>query len=177
MSRRGPLLGLSAALVALAGCGGSSKQTSTTTFHGIPKLPTTVTTVTVGNTTTTTSTAHRAHAHRHHATSPPPPPPTTTTHASAPAARIPATYTISASGTLSPPTVAAPAGYDVQLTLISRAGRASTVVIVSKTPLNLVVPAGGKTFAFLKKPPKGTYRIDVDGQQAGTLVIGAAPGP
>jgi hypothetical protein len=173
MSRRGRLLGVSAplvalvALVAVVGCGGSAVQSTTT--------------VTVGGqaaTISTTSTTHGSRP-RHHGGAPSGSATTrTTTHgSSAPAARVPATYAIAASGTLSPPTVSAPAGYDVQLTFVNRGRKADAVTIHLKTPLTLAAPGGQKTFAFLPKPAKGTYRIDVNGQSAGALVIGAAPGP
>jgi hypothetical protein len=92
-------------------------------------------------------------------------------------ARIPATFAIRAGGALSPRTVAAPAGIAVQLTLISSDGRAHMVVVATAKPVTLHVPAGGQASTLLKQLSPATYRLEVDGKQRGSLIIGAAPGP
>ena len=52
------------------------------------------------------------------------------------------------------------------------------MLITCGEPLFMVaVPPGGKSGGLLKKPPKGTYGIDVNGQHRGALVIGSSPGP
>jgi hypothetical protein len=83
-----------------------------------------------------------------------------------------------ASGTLSPHTVAVPAGYNVQVTFLNHGGSTESVIIHTKPPVTLLIPAHGHSSAIEKHLPKGTYPISINGRDdAGSLVIGAAPGP
>jgi hypothetical protein len=104
--------------------------------------------------------------------------PVTTSTSAAVATRVPATYTITASGLLSPRTVSAPAGYNVQLTFVNRDAAAASVIVHTKPLLELAVPSHRTLSAAERHLPKGTYRISINGHDgAGTLVIGSAPGP
>jgi hypothetical protein len=152
---------LAVVLVAVAGCGGSStpSHTSSAPTPTLTRPPAPVKTVQSSPPKTTT----RATA---------PPAATTTTGASN--VRLPATFTIISGAKLSPPTVSAPAGVAVQLTVLSRDGKAHQVAVASH---RLSVPAGGSASAVLSGLGKGNYPLSVDGVKRGTLVIGVAPGP
>jgi hypothetical protein len=83
-----------------------------------------------------------------------------------------------AGGALSPPTVAAPSGFTVAVTLANRDSKPHTVIIKTPTPSGSIhVPVGGYSYLLETKLPKGTYAITVDGATRGALVIGSAPGP
>jgi len=92
-------------------------------------------------------------------------------------ARIPATFTIGRGGSLTPPTVTAPAHIPVQVTVISGDGRSHTVVLRTPTSYVLTVPAHGRATVLIASLKLGRYALDVDGTARGALVIGGAPGP
>jgi hypothetical protein len=148
-----------AAALALAGCGGSSSKPPAHTSSTATLPP--------------------------HATHPPPTPSTTTTRTTTPTpaatsttgasgVRLPATFTIGAGEKLSPPTVSAPSGVTVQLTVIAHDGRPHRVEVASR---RLAVPAGGSASALLSGLRKVSYAVVVDGVKRGALVIGVQPGP
>jgi hypothetical protein len=89
---------------------------------------------------------------------------------------VPATFTIAATGTLSPPTISVPTGYRVQLTFLDH-GAAVTVRVLTPHRLTLNVPAGGEASKLISGLPKGTYPIMIGGTSRGSLVIGSVPGP
>lgn len=88
--------------------------------------------------------------------------------------RLPAAFTIGAGGKLTPPSVTAPAGVLIGLTLISGDGRGHRVTVAGKA---LVVPAGGHTYAALQGLHNGHYPVLVDGARRGTLIVGGQVGP
>jgi hypothetical protein len=103
--------------------------------------------------------------------------PQTTGHTSTAGAsnvRLPATFTVGQGGRLSPPSVSAPAGVLIGLTVISGDGRAHHVAVGAKA---IVVPAGGRTYAALQGLPKGSHPVLVDGAPRGTLIVGGQVGP
>jgi hypothetical protein len=88
--------------------------------------------------------------------------------------RLPATFTIGQGGKLTPPSVSAPAGVLIGLTLISGDGRGHRVIVAHKT---LVVPARGRTYSALQGLGHGRYPVLVDGAPRGTLIVGGQVGP
>lgn len=174
MSRPINVLGLLSVLL-LAGCGGSSATSSTTT--AVTRSTTTSAATSPAPTTpaptTTASTSTRT------ATTPQPAPGSAKTSPPAPkGARIPATFKIGAGGTLSPPTISAPSGFNVAVTLANGDSKAHTVIIKTPTPSAAIhLPVGGHSYLLETKLAKGTYPITVDGATRGALVIGSAPGP
>jgi hypothetical protein len=152
------------ASVLLAACGGASGPTPTTaTAAGSRSAGASATTA-----------AGSASAAEHAATS-------TAARAFGPSSssgpRLPATFTITAGGSLTPPTVSSPASVPVELTLVSGDGRAHRVVLASATRRSLAVPAAGRASMLVAGLKVGRYAIVVDGTARGTLVIGVNPGP
>jgi hypothetical protein len=88
--------------------------------------------------------------------------------------RLPATFTIGAGGKLTPPSVTAPAGVLIGLTVISGDGAAHRVTVGARA---IAVPAGGRTYTALRGLSRGRHPVLVDGAPRGTLVVGGAPGP
>jgi hypothetical protein len=170
LASRAPILAaaLSAAALALAGCGGDDASSTATTRPTTPA--TTPTQVTVPATTPTTTA---------------PPPLTVTTPAQSQETqeggagdeggmRVPAAFTFGAGG-VTPSEVKVPAFFQIELVGISKDGRAHTLGFEGAT---IDVPAGGRgqrTFTGLKK---GTYPVTVDGRAgAASVVSGADAGP
>lgn len=91
--------------------------------------------------------------------------------------RLPATFVITAHGSLTPSTVAAPSGVTIQLTVTSADGHAHQVVVRTVPPRSLAVPAGGRAATELTGLKVGRYEVEVDGARAGAVVVGAQPGP
>jgi hypothetical protein len=140
-----------------AGCGGSSASKRTVATARKPPPPPARTT----GPRTSTPTASTAG-----------PPPRTTTGASN--VLLPATFTVHSGGVVTPPSVAAPAGVIVELTLVSADHEAHRAEVAGRV---LSVPAGGSASARLRGLAKGNYPLVIDGVRRGTLVIGAQPGP
>jgi hypothetical protein len=90
---------------------------------------------------------------------------------------VPATYAILAGGKVQPPTIAIPAHFAVQLTLVSGDGREHHAVLRTIKPYPLTVPAHGRVSVRVPPQRVGQYALDVDGARRATLVIGAQPGP
>ncbi len=104
--------------------------------------------------------------------------PTRTTATSASNVRLPATFTIKPGGTLSPPAISAPAAVPIALTIVSGDGRSHHIVLELAKPEALSVAAGGRVSVLLTAVRNGTYPVTLDGRRdAGSLTIGAAPGP
>jgi hypothetical protein len=158
------LVAVALAAVTVAGCGGSSSHTGSTAAPSTQSVASSTTTAgaptaTPKTKTTQTQTAAPAVA-------------TTTTGASN--VRLPATFSIASGGQLMPPTIGAPAGVTVELTVLSHDSKADQVVVAGH---RLSVPAGGSASALLSRLQKRTYTVAVDGLPRGSLVIGVAPGP
>lgn len=157
----------------LAACGGTSHSSSTTTTSSATTASTssTVTTTTHSKSVPTATTAETTTATTRSATKTPVAPP------SASGTRVPATYMIGASGTITPPTISVPVGYTVEITFIDQGSSADKVTVSTPRPVRLVVPSGGDSYVLVTQLPKGSYPIIVNGTKRGSLVIGAAPGP
>jgi hypothetical protein len=139
----------------LAACGGSSSGGTTTSTAApvataAPTTPPSTHTASYPQTTSHTSTAGATNV------------------------RLPATFTISAGGKLTPPSVSAPRGVLIGLTVISGDGRAHRVSVAYRA---LVVPAGGRANSALQGLHRGRYPVLVDGAQRGTLIVGGQVGP
>ncbi len=92
--------------------------------------------------------------------------------------RVPATFTIGAHDTFTPPSVAAPSSTPIALTVISRDGKAHDIVVRSAPARSLRVPAGGRASLLLTGLRDGTYTVTADGGAGeAALVVGAEPGP
>jgi hypothetical protein len=92
-------------------------------------------------------------------------------------ARVPATFTIGASGSVSPQTVSAPAFLAVALTVVSNDGHRHQVVVHTPVSRSLTVPANGHASVLIGGLRAGDYRVEIDGSQRAKLVIGGEPGP
>ena len=92
-------------------------------------------------------------------------------------ARVPATFTISRSGSVNPATVSAPAFLAISLAVVSGDGEKHLVRVLTLAPHVLHVPAGGKASTLIGGLKAGTYTIQVDGKAKAKLVIGGEPGP
>jgi hypothetical protein len=90
---------------------------------------------------------------------------------------VPATFTISSGGTVSPTQVSVPAGYRVQLTFINKGSSPTSVIVLTPDALHLTVPAGGDTSQIVSGLKKGSYAIVIGAADRAALVIGSAPGP
>jgi hypothetical protein len=88
--------------------------------------------------------------------------------------RLPASFTIGAGGKLTPPSVTAPKGVLIGLTLISGDGRAHHVTVGARA---IAVPAGGRSYTALQGLSPGRHPVIVDGSVRGTLVVGGQVGP
>jgi hypothetical protein len=86
-------------------------------------------------------------------------------------------FTVLAAGRVSPPTITIPAHYPVELTVVSRDGRAHQAVLRTTNQYRLSVPAHGHVSVRVPSPRVGQYALEVDGSRAATLVIGGQPGP
>jgi hypothetical protein len=91
--------------------------------------------------------------------------------------RLPATFTVTAGGALSPPTVTAPAHIPVLLTVVSGDGRAHRAVLRTAASHELMVPAHGRASVLLRGLKNGRYALDIDGTAKGALIVGGFPGP
>jgi hypothetical protein len=154
----------------LAACGGASKRTTT------PTTTTTATAPAAGPSPTATAPAAGPSPT---ATQAPAPQPSGGAAPSPPAAHanVPALFTVIAGGALRPPTISVPAAVPVELTVVSGDGHAHTAVLRSPAPRTLKVPAGGRASVLITGLRPGTYTLELDGANRGSLVIGAHPGP
>jgi hypothetical protein len=92
-------------------------------------------------------------------------------------ARVPATFTVRASG-VSPATVSAPAFLAIQLTVVSNDGKRHAVAVVLPGGRRLLsVPANGHASTLIPGLKAGEYAVDIDGKPRAVLLIGGEPGP
>ncbi len=147
-----------------AGCGGS-KSTSTRSTPTAPAAQSTVTTTPSRTTTTVTTKPTTTTAKT-----------TTTATTGAVNARVPARFTISPSGTVSPPTITVPAHFAVELIVVSDGG-AHRITLRTPHPATLSVRAHGQASTLIRSLRTGSYPLQVDGVPKGALVIGGSPGP
>ena len=86
-------------------------------------------------------------------------------------------FTVAAGGALVPPTISVPAAVPVELTVVSRDGRAHVAVLRSPLSRSLNVPAGARASVLISGLRPGRYALALDGAMRGALVIGVQPGP
>lgn len=161
--------------LAINGCGGGNSPSGPSTSSPRPQSPVTTATAPpaprtatatasarpTGTTTATTATGST----------------TAATPPTAENARLPARFVITAHGSINPSSVAAPGGVAIDLTVSSGDGHAHQVVLRTAPPRSLAVPAGGSASIRLTTLKNGRYALIVDGAHAGTLIVGAQPGP
>jgi hypothetical protein len=151
LSRKALVLGVSAGLLSLSGCGKNAPTRASTTAasHG------------AGAKSTPAST-----------------PPGSATTSGADHVVLPATFTAEPGGKLSPATVSGPGSIPVLLTVVSGDGRAHQVIVrVPPRPRTLHVPAAGRASLRLENLPVGSFAIVLDGAVRGRLITGVNPGP
>jgi hypothetical protein len=90
---------------------------------------------------------------------------------------VPATFSLGASGTLSPGQVSAPAFLAVAVRIKSGSAAAHTVTIATPHQVHLGIPPHGAGATTIPGLRAGTYPILIDGTRRGALVIGGEPGP
>lgn len=143
----------------MAGCGGS-KSTSTastsTASVTIPPITTPAPKTATQTTVTLTKTA-----------------PAKTTTTGSINVRVPARFTILASGSVSPPTVTIPAHLPVELIVVSN-GEAHRITLRTTT---ITVQAHAQAERLIDGLKAGRYPLKVDGAPKATLTIGGEPGP
>ena len=156
----------------VASCGGS-KSTPTRSTPIAPPAQSTATTApsqrtattTIATAKTTTATAKTT------ATTV-----KTTATTGAVTARVPARFTITAAGTVNPPTITVPAHFAVELIVVSDGG-AHQITLRTPQPASLTVRAHGQASTLINSLRAGRYPLQVDGAPKGALVIGGSPGP
>jgi hypothetical protein len=86
-------------------------------------------------------------------------------------------FAIGVGGSLTPPQIAVPEQFDIDLTVTSNDGRSHTFELRMPREYRATVRPGRPTRARLKGTPPGTYTVVVDDRVDGKLIIGVAPGP
>jgi hypothetical protein len=193
------------AAAAIAGCGGGSKPSSSTTSTTTTTITTRSNATTTASTPTSTSpTATGETSPPTTSTSAvapkpkpkpkassgsggvaPQPPAGGSSHGTkvkkpaggSASARVPATFSISRGGSVSPPTVSAPAFLAISLTVASGDGEPHRVRVLTLAPHVLNVPSGGRASTLIGGLKAGTYAVQIDGKTRAKLVIGGEPGP
>jgi hypothetical protein len=90
---------------------------------------------------------------------------------------VPANFAVKG-GKLIPPGVSAPAKVPIDITMVSKDGKAHQVLLeIPPKPRTLGVPASGRLIVRVPGLRAGTYGIELDNHVAGGLVIGRSPGP
>ena len=87
--------------------------------------------------------------------------------------RLPARFTILASGRLSPPAVTVPAHVALELVVVSQSGRAHRALLHIPDARPLTVPPKGPAEQLIGALPAGTYPLSIDGRPRGTLRVRA----
>jgi len=168
IGRRALFLGVLIAALPLTGCGGSSKRSAGATTGAAASTatapPTSARTAPGTSTTPPTGTAPPQST----STAPPPP----QAHA-----EVPALFSVTSGESVTPPTISVPVAIPVQLTVVSRDGRAHTAVLRSPIPHTLAVPAGGRASTLVSGLRAGRYALQIDGADRAALVVGVQPGP
>jgi hypothetical protein len=89
---------------------------------------------------------------------------------------VPVRFVLSG-GKLQPGTVSVPPFIAIELTIVSHASTAQSVVLSTRPPRKFAVSPSGSAKVTLKGVTRGSYRLIVSGRTAGTLVVGSEPGP
>lgn len=93
------------------------------------------------------------------------------------AVRVPASFVVTQSGRLTPPTITVPPFLAVEISLRSADGKAHTLVVKTPTPQTLQVAAGARAQVRIGGLRAGSYAVLLDGRRAGALAVGGDAGP
>jgi uncharacterized lipoprotein len=155
----------------LAGCGGDDEQTSSAT-----PAPPAAATATPSETPTATPTPTPS------ATSQPSPTPTPTSAEDQPggagdeeAIRVPAEFTISPDLKISPPQIAVPAFFQIEITVRNRSDQPVEVTWAGSKLMTVQAHGGAST--IVKGRKKGSYVVSAQPGGDALIVTGAKPGP
>lgn len=91
--------------------------------------------------------------------------------------RVPASFVVTRSGRLTPPTITVPPFLAVEISIRSDDGRPHTLVLRTLAPHTLQVAAGKRAAVRIAGLRAGRYAVTLDGRRAGTLVAGGEVGP
>jgi hypothetical protein len=155
---------------ALAGCGGDDEQTSATQATPAPPPATVTATPSATPTATPTPTATTQ------------PTPTSTSAEDQPggagdeeAIRVPAEFTISPDGKISPPQISVPAFFQIEITVHNKS--AQPVGVTWAGDALMTVPPNGSAAKTVKGRKKGNYVVSAQPGGDALIVTGAKPGP
>jgi hypothetical protein len=93
------------------------------------------------------------------------------------AVRVPASFVVTQSGRLTPPTITVPPFLAVEISIRSDDGRPHTLVLQTAQPHTLQVAAGQRAAVRIAGLRAGRYAVTLDGRRAGALVAGGEVGP
>ncbi|HEV7772815.1 MAG TPA: hypothetical protein VGO48_05950 [Conexibacter sp.] len=91
--------------------------------------------------------------------------------------RVPASFVVTQSGRLTPPTITVPPFLAVEISIRSDDGRAHVLVLQTPQPHTLQVAAGKRAAVRIAGLRAGRYPVTLDGSRAGALVAGGEVGP
>lgn len=91
--------------------------------------------------------------------------------------RVPASYVVTPSGRLTPPTITVPPFLAVEISIRSDDGRPHTLVLQTPQPHTLQVAASERAAVRIPGLRAGRYAVMLDGRRAGALVAGGEVGP
>jgi hypothetical protein len=91
--------------------------------------------------------------------------------------RVPASFTATGGGRLTPPTITVPPFLAVEISLRSADGSAHTLVVKTPAPHTLQVAAGARAQVRIAGLRAGSYAVLLDGRRAGALAVGGDAGP
>jgi hypothetical protein len=104
------------------------------------------------------------------------PPATSPTTTDEQQVRVPATFTITASG-LRPRTITVPPFLAVELAAIAADGHDHTLTLATDPPTTLTLQGGTSAGKRIRGLRAGRYAVTLDGHAAGALVAGGEVGP
>ena len=161
------------AALTLVACGGSSSHSSTTTQTS-PATSSSVSTTSTSTSATLTASSATTSA------GPGPGTPGATGSAPAPGQeriRLPADFTVRSGGRLIPASVSSPAFLAISLSVASGDHRSHRILVRTRPPHSLRVPAGGRASILIAGLRPGHYLMLLDGRPRGALDVGGEPGP
>ena len=91
--------------------------------------------------------------------------------------RVPASFVVTQSGRLTPPTITVPPFLAVEISIRADDGRSHTLVLRTPAPHTLQVAAGKRAAVRIAGLRAGRYAVALDGRRAGALVAGGEVGP
>jgi hypothetical protein len=91
--------------------------------------------------------------------------------------RVPASFVVTQSGRLTPPTITVPPFLAVEISIRSDDGKPHKLVLQTPTPHTLQVVANERAAVRIAGLRAGRYPVTLDGRRAGALVAGGEVGP